>query len=421
MTWTPRSSCPAAHLLRREVGGARGMTRRSVIPAGPDDITLGWFRRVLVVSGGIEPSQLRSVRPEPMGSGRGLLSTVVRCHLEWSVEAPKQPDSVIIKLRSTDRKTARLARLVKLYRHEYLFYQRIRPFIGIRSPELLYGDFMNRGHRFVLVLKDLAALTSVDQVHGASEVQAHAAVRAMARMHARYWNNVDHTMLSSVPDYTRKFRRLTQLGYLLNLPPALDRFGNLFNAETRRLAERYGGRIADHLAQMSEAPVTFTHGDFRVDNLFFDKPGTNDVVAIDWQNCGIHSGMRDITYFLSTSVATETRRAIERDVVGEYHDALVGAGVSDYSFDQCWRSYRQVMLGCLIGPVFTCGALDFSDEPSRRTMEIGLRRTLAAIEDLHAEEFLPGRTRAFSLGSVVPPLAAGAERAYRRISNLRRS
>ena len=165
--------------------------------------------------------------------------------------------------------------------------------------------------------------------------------------------------------------------------------------------------VADHLAQISGGHKTFTHGDFRVDNLFFDEPGADEVVAIDWQNSGVHSGLRDITYFLSTSVATETRREIERDVVGEYHDALVGAGVSDYSFDDCWRDYRRVMLSCLIGPVFTCGALDFSDEPSRRTMEIGLRRTLAAIEDLDAEEFLPGGPRAFSLGSVVPPLSAG--------------
>lgn len=395
------------------------MTRRPVMPAVHDDITLGWFRRVLAVSGGLEPSHLTSVRAEPMGSVRGLLSTVIRCHLEWSVEAPNQPDSVIIKLCSTDRKTARFARLIKLYRHEYLFYQRIRPSIGIRSPELLYGDFTNRGHRFVLVLEDLTALKSVAQVHGASGVHAHAAVRAVARMHARYWNNVGHTVLSSVPDYTRKFRRLTQLGYLLNLSPALDRFGNLFNTETRWLAEHYGTRIADHLAQMSEAPVTFTHGDFRVDNLFFDKPGTNDVVAIDWQNCGIHSGLRDITYFLSTSLTTETRRAIERDVVTGYHDALISGGIDDYSFDDCWRDYRSVMLSCLIGPIVTAGSLDLNDEASRQTMEIGLGRTLAAIEDLHAEEFLPGRRRSFGAGNAATMLSAGVVRAYRKAGNLR--
>ena len=271
----------------------------------------------------------------------------------------------------------------------------------------------------MLVLEDLAALESVTQFHGASEAQACAAVRAVARMHARYWNNVHHTVLSGVPDYTVKYRRLTQLGYLLNLAPTLDRFGSLFNAETRRLAEVYGTRIPEHLAQMSEAPMTFTHGDFRVDNLFFGEPGSNDVVPIDWQNCGIHSGLRDITYFLSTSLTTETRRAIERDIVGQYHGALLNAGVEGYSFGDCWRDYRRVMLSCLIGPIFTSGSLDISDEASRHTMEIGLSRTLAAIEDLNAEEFLPGRRRAFSVGNVVANLSAAAVRAYRKAGNLK--
>ena len=396
------------------------MARRPAIPAAPDDITLGWLRQALASSAGFEPSQLRAIHTEPVGYGRGLLGTVIRCHLEWSADSSPLPGSVIIKLRSQDRKTARIARILNLYRSEYVFYRRIRSLSGIRSAELLYGDFAPFSHRFVMVMEDLADLESVSQVNGASHVQAKSAVRVVARMHARYWNNVDHPALSSVPDYSTKFRRLTQLGYQLNLGPTLDRFGNLFNPAMRRLAETYGTRVADHLAHMSGGPKTFTHGDYRVDNLFFVNHGAGDVVAIDWQNCGIHSGLRDITYFLSTSVTAETRRGIERDVVAEYHDALRGGGVDEYSFDDCWRDYRRVMLSCLIGPVFTCGSLDLKDEASRRTMEIGLSRTLAAIEDLDVVEFLPSRPRAFNLGNVASALSLGAVSAYRTVGNLRR-
>ena len=77
------------------------------------------------------------------------------------------------------------------------------------------------------------------------------------------------------------------------------------------------------------------------------------------------------------------------------------------------------MLSCLIGPVLTCGSLHFSDDASRRTMEIGLSRTLAAIEDLRAEEFLPGRPRAFSVGHVASMLTAGVARACRKIGTSR--
>ena len=396
------------------------MARRPGIPKDLDDITVNWLQQALSNLAGFEPSHLQAIHAEPVGPGRGLLSTVTRCHLASAVDAPRQPASVIVKCHSADRKTFRLARILRLYRQEYEFYRRIRPFAVIRAPALLYCDFAPVSHRFVMVLEDLADLESVSQVNGASHAQAKSAVRAVARMHARYWNNFRHPALSNVPDYSRKYRRLTQLGYLVNLGPALERFGDLFTPETRRLAEAYGPRVADHLAQISSGPKTLTHGDYRLDNLFFGGEWAEGVAAIDWQNCGIHSGLRDITYFLSTSVTIETRRVIERDVVGEYHDALLGAGVSGYSFDECWRGYRQVMLSCLIGAVFTCGSLDLNDEPSHGTMEIGLGRTLAAIEDLHAEEFLPGRPRAFGLGRVAPALSAEAVGAYRQIGNLRR-
>ena len=178
------------------------------IPAGPHDITVDWLRQALARSAGFDPPQLRAVRVEPVGSGRGLFSTVMRCRLAWASVATRQPRSVIVKLHSQDRKTFRLARLLKLYRREYDFYQRIRPSAAIRSPELLFAEFAPYSHRFAIVLEDLADLHSPSQVDGASPSQAISAVRAVARMHGRYWNNFNQSVLSGIPDYTEKYRRL---------------------------------------------------------------------------------------------------------------------------------------------------------------------------------------------------------------------
>lgn len=395
------------------------MANRPAIPARSDDITADWLRQALAFAASVQLPELRAISMEPVGSGRGLLSEVVRCRLSWSTISPLAPSSVIIKLHSQDRKTFRLARILKLYRQEYNFYQRSVLLAGIRSPALLYGDFAPLNHRFVMVLEDLADLQSVSQLDGASPAQAISAVRAVAGVHGLYWDNYGDPAFKGIPDYTEKYRHLTQLGYMFNLAPALDRFGDLFTSQTRRLAEMYGSRIPDHLAQIARGPRTFTHGDYRLDNLFFGGGGVDDVMAIDWQNCGIHSGLRDVTYFLSTSVTPETRRMIERNAVAAYHDAVVAAGVHGYSFEDCWREYRRVMLSCLIGPIFTCGSLDLSDEASRRTIEVGLRRTIAAVQDLHVEEFLPDRPRAFSMSGIASTLSANAVRVYRQVSGTR--
>ena len=62
-----------------------------------------------------------------------------------------------------------------------------------------------------------------------------------------------------------------QTVYLLTLPATLDRFGDLFASETRRLALDFGFRIAAHFADLSAGPRTVVHGDFRVDNMLFDE------------------------------------------------------------------------------------------------------------------------------------------------------
>ena len=384
------------------------MVSRPAVPSNARDVTVDWLRQALAFAGSFDPRELEAMQIEPVGSGRGLMSEVIRCRLSWSPGARQTPESVIVKLHSPEGKTSRLARALKFYRREYDFYRRIGPSAALRSPAMLYGDFAPRTHRFVLVLEDLEGLESIPQARGASRAQATSAVHAAARMHGRYWNNVNQPALAGVLDYLQKYRLLTQLAYLFYLSPALHRFGSLFTPEMRHLAETYGPRVVDHLTDLSAGPKTFTHGDFRLDNMLFGPDAAADFIVIDWQNCGIHSGLRDVAYFLSNSVTTELRRSIEREVIEEYHAALCHAGVAGFSLSECWSLYRSVTLSCLIAPVVMCGGLDFSNPRSRCTIEIGLSRTLAAVQDLDADEFLPGRRRIFSIGGMTSALSAGA-------------
>ena len=190
-----------------------------------------------------------------------------------------------------------------------------------------------------------------------------------------------------------------QTVYLLTLPAALDRFTDLFTAETRRLALRFGFRVAAHFAALSAGPKTVVHGDFRADNTLFDEGEQADSLAlIDWQGSGIGCGMYDVAFFLGTSVTSDARRRIERDVLGEYHDIVCSLGAEKYTAEDCWRSYRQNMLGTLMPMVIGCGALDLSDPALvKQTREL-LSRVLTAIEDLDSWEFKPPRERFLAPG-----------------------
>ena len=367
------------------------MASRPPIPATANDITADWMQQALTAGGLSASPAIAAVDVENIGAGVGLVGTILRCHLSYPGDAADVPESVIVKLHSSHEETMQTARRLNLYQREYAFYRQMAPDIPLRSPACLYGDFDDRDHRFVLVLEDLRGMASVDQIEGASAAEAITAVRAIARMHGTYWNRVDQPPVAGFRDAaTPERRRLVQHVYQASLPSAFERLGNLFSERMRRLAESYGHRIVEHTEAVAAGPLTFCHGDFRLDNMFFGADGSDDFAVVDWQVCGVRSGLYDVAYFLSSSVPVEIRREIEAEAVGEYHRVLLSMGVRDFTREECWRSYRQNMLGCFQTPIIAGGQLDFSDARGRQLADVFLTRTLTAIDDLDAEEFLPG-------------------------------
>ena len=361
------------------------------IPVTESELTADWLARALADGAG-DQTEIQNAVVEEIGSGVGLVGKILRCHLTYGVAG--RPETVIVKLPSSHPETFRMAMGLGLYRREYAFYRQIAPHIPLRSPGLLYGDFDDASHRFVLVLEDLRDMATADQLDGANAEQAKTAIRAIAQLHGFYWDKVDQPPVAGFQIASdRERRQMTQAAYQASLGPALERFGELFPHRIRQLAEDYSTRLADHMEAVSAGPQTFAHGDFRLDNMFFAGYSSQgeDFAAVDWQVCGVASGLQDVAYFLSSSVATEVRRQIERDALAEYHDGILSMGVENFSFTECWRSYRQNMLGCLRTPIIAGGQLDFTGDRSRQLAEVFLARTLTAIDDLDAHEFLPGR------------------------------
>ena len=334
---------------------------------------------------------IAGVAVENIGAGVGLVGTILRCHLSYEGDAADMPRSVIVKLHSSHPETVQIARRLRLYAREYAFYRDIAHRVPLRSPMLLYGDFDESDHRFALVLEDLVGMTTVDQVDGASAAQAKTAVREIARMHGAYWNRVDQPPAAGFHEAANpECIGLVQQVYQASLPVALERLGNLFPHPMRRLAEAYGRGLVEHADAVAAGPLTFSHGDFRLDNMFFGGDRADDFAVVDWQVSGVRSGLYDVAYFLSSSVPVAIRRDIEADAAAEYHQALVSAGVRDFTLEECWRSYRQNMLGCFQTLIIAGGQLDLSSERSRQLADVFVTRTLAAIDDLDAREFLPG-------------------------------
>ena len=305
---------------------------------------------------------------------------------------------------------------------EYVYYRDIAPHTEVRVPSLLYGDLDERSHRFVLVLEDLGGMEAIPQSVGVGVERARRAIRAIAGLQGQFWEAVDEPALAACGAFlTAKQRRIMQTLFLLTLPLAFERFGELFTVDTRRLAEAFGPRLDAHFAAVSRGPKTVVHGDYRGDNVLFGSEGQGDFAVIDWQGCGIGCGMYDVAFFLATSVSVDDRRSVERDAVGEYHDIVCRMGAEDYSRDDCWQSYRQNMLGTLMPMVLGAGGIDVNDEALRNQTRELLGRTLTAIEDLDAGEFLPAGDRLLSSAGAFSLLSRCCYKAYRCLLGMRKT
>ena len=395
--------------------------KRIPLVEGADDITSEWMQQALAAGGASDLPEIESLEVEKLSDVANAMGNLFRCRVIARGGVAGDPASVIVKLPTSDALALRLARWLSLHRREYVYYRDIAPHTRMRVPSLLYGDLDARGDRFVLVLEDLGGMEAIPQRAGVGVERARRAVRDIARFQGRFWEATDEPALAACGAFlTTGQSRIMQTLYLLTLPLAFERFGDLFTTGTRRLAEASGSRIEAHFAAVAKGPKTVVHGDYRGDNVLFGREGEGDFAVLDWQGCGIGCGMYDVAFFLATSVSVADRRRVERDAVGEYHDVVCRMGAENYSRDDCWRSYRQNMLGTLMPMVLGAGGIDMRDEALRNQTRELLGRTLTAIEDLNAGEFLPARGRLLSSTGAFSLLSRCCYKAYSALLGMRK-
>ncbi len=369
-------------------------------PGGQGEVTVDWMRRALAAGGVCDALALKDMAVEPIGTRSGYVGSLLRCRLTYHEHASPGPGSVVVKLPSPNAKARRVSRTLALYKREYDFYNVLAPHAPISSPTMLYGELEGRGRSFALVLEDLSHMEFYDRFQVASAEQARTAIRAIARLHGRYWGRQDQPPLSGLYRFGGFGNRvLLHLAYVLSVGPVLKRFGHVFSNATRRLLETYPARLDAQFLDFAAKPQTFVHGDYHLGNIVFDARNPEKISVIDWQICGVTCGMEDVATFMVTGLSREMRRKMERELLGEYHDIVRGMGAREYTIEDCWQTYRRYILSRLVTLAIAAAVVETDDAEAMRAAENYLGRLQAAIEDLEAGELLPGAPRFGSLSS----------------------
>jgi hypothetical protein len=337
-----------------------------------DELTPEWLGAVLGRSG----LELRGT--ERIGTGQMSHSHRVRFVADGASE--DRPESVVVKLASTDPTSRGTGVGMGLYFREVAFYRNLGPRIGAPLPHCHLAEYDPGEGWFTLVLEDISEGVQGDQIAGCSVDQARTALRALARVHAPVLG--DDAL--GTADYLNQPNPLT-----------VDMLTALFAG----FAERYGDRIApEHMGVCSRfipvwdaweaertPPLGLVHGDYRLDNLLFEQGSCR---VVDWQTVGWGAPMLDASYFIGNSLRPEDRSDNEQELVRLYYDELVAQGVTSLSWEQCWDGYRRQTFAGIAMVVVATMMVERTERGDEMFMT-WLERNAQQILDLDALSLLP--------------------------------
>jgi len=344
-------------------------------PSKLAEFTPTWLTEELRRSGTIgQDSTVTGVDHQVLGEGEGFMGIIAR--LSLSYDGPAGPASMIAKIPTDVDSNRATGRALGVYEREVRVYAEVLPGIDIPKPKVYGAIYEADGHEeklsvqtkradrlpywllrrlikreqdksyvppCVLLIEDLSEAEIGDQVAGGSPEQMTAGLSTLARIHAATWGGrgIPDAHWSHGADY---IPRLLHALYLNSSEEFLRRGADYLSPHTvalyNSLKETGVSRVARHRV---EVPQCLAHGDYRLDNMFFDSD--NSVVAvIDWQTAAPGPVVLDVGYFLVSSLVADTPESTVDDLLAHYHRELVANGVTDYPMEQFLADYDDGLL-----------------------------------------------------------------------------
>lgn len=346
---------------------------RDDIPDGTEQISARWLTEMMQERApGIRASEAEIVDAHSGTTGR------VHLRVRWSDGG--LPPEVFCKLPPTDPMQRAIAVETGMGAREARFYRHLARDVPVRVPRPYASRWTDDRRAYVMLIEDLAAAGCrfPGFVGGADRDVVRGVMEGLAKLHAAFWRSprFDGDLAWIEPPMH------SDMGPDL-VAAGVESFGadqpEAFHAMARVYVEN-GAAVARRLAL---GPATLLHGDPHLGNLFLDG---DEVGFLDWACVCRGPGLRDVAYFLGSSVETELRRAEERAFLAHYLDVLGRAGAPAPDLDDAWREYRVLVASAWIAAAATYAVGDRmqSAEVGRR----GVERANAAVADLGTADLL---------------------------------
>lgn len=352
-------------------------------PETPEQITAAWLTNIFRSRGTLKAhQQVKNVMLKPIGEIVGVVGEVARFELAYEPSGAG-PASVVIKFAHRNPENRAIANNTKMYEREVRFFNEIAQHIDTPLTMCHFAAMNQDTGANIVVLEDLRAYRVGDQVTGITFEQSQRVVDTLAPLHARFFDRwqteFDDMLTIASDDYIEPFLP----GFLGSWEAAMTNFPACFDNPLGAAMPEYAAGLRPLMKAMGDGPMTFIHGDARMDNAMFGDPslGQHHVVMIDWQNMMISNPLQDLAWMTTSSLTTASRRAHESDLLAYYHHALSERGVTNFSLADVTERYDLAVLFILNFHLIIAGAFVPTTERARKMAEEGVSRAVQAVLD----------------------------------------
>lgn len=267
---------------------------------------------------------------------------------------------------------------------EVVFYRELAP--ALPSPPVIrcLATAPPTSRERWMILEDLRSThTNPPWPSRPTNKELHEAVAVLARLHAHWWEAP--TLGSTVGKlHTETALRTMVHGFRDQLPAFFKELGDDLPLADRLVLETaFNSSLQPWLRLVNPRALTVTHGDAHTWNFLFPRSGHGMPYLYDWQVWHLDVGARDLAFMIALHWDRAARQELELPLLHTYHDKLLSAGLSNYSFDDLLLDYRRCAVRNLTFPVIFWSK-GFPRESWRHRLDFAL----AAYRDLDGAELL---------------------------------
>jgi len=351
----------------------------SMIITDAAQITTDWLSAVLRKHGCLSSGRVVSL---DQSSHPTTTSTVVWLRATYSEDAPDSaPARLLLKMSKPGFHP-------QFGQNEVEFYRRVAPAMQhppvVRCYDAAYSPETKRSH---LLLDDLSAShAEVDSRPSPPRETCERVMDCLARFHAFWWEHPrlgkDIGSAPEPPDVAGMEEHLAGFISFLGDQLPLDK-QRIYKRVVSTALDRWHRRFAEKRTRPNDG-LTVIHGDAHFENFLLPREAEQDRLRIiDWQFWNVSAGPQDLAFMIARNWTREERRLLEMDLVRRYHDGLLRHGVEGYSWEDCWRDYREQSIENVLIPMW-----QWQGQLTPETDWDGLEKAFDAFEDLECEELL---------------------------------